>query len=1520
MNRRVPGMKKRYRLFTLLIFLIFVSCGKYNKNLSEYFRYWTSVPGFEGTNIEEISDGKDNEGKGLYCIPLSPKETKIVFKVVNPEKFSLLSENMLSFKIKKGDEVKRLEPKDYKNACTLKFTGGENSSFELTLKKSFLEEYDQSSIIITPAIKLIADDGRNFGTCEQSFKVNTKPLPVKNASMMLDKSLSPNEYILCFNIPDFFSDANKATHSDVRKIKINNKYYNINYDEVAKKYTLVNKENSTNSSIVYESTGMSLETVDDGAEFDSNNNHPVYIKTGIKKGAPKQKFSIIVLDKSGLASDSVIVSSGKGILSSPKLKDNNGADIEPDTMAKEILIANGEKAKFSLVSDSYLDESPVGSDVDIKYTVKPETTASGQSLEINTHLSPATIELEDLNSDPNAGSTYIIEAWAEKENMKNSEKKTWTITIKALPALEIPDLGNTGTTDAWTQLKNAVEGIAPYNINPPKLIKISGKISVPDSANEDSQINVKRKVVIEGKSGDRTKDIIDANKKCRIFSVIKKDGNIGNLSLRNITLQNGQLIDKGGAGIYVSEGTDCSIENLVIKDCKAIYDSSLAGLISGAAISMTKATLSVKNSLITDCESQTAAAFYQAGGESEFDAVTIENCKSTYTAGSGKITGTGGLVFADGSKSIIKNSTIQNCTGGGLLAGYTNEIFIENSKIANNGKGMADDKRGKGASISKPKVHISGGTVFENNDLQINEPGISSGETIVVIDKALTAPLVSKLSFKNYTEGKQVIKLADTAPSGVQLSEQVKKFKVVPQKDSSGNDIDWTITDDGMLKKIGIREQTLSFDSSYTTNDRWKKLKEAVEKAANDGKIFIDGEVYATGDGSTTPGDSSDDNFGKIVINKKLRIEGKTGASSDIINANCWYPSSVTPLHTVSGQAHCIFKIEGGGDLTINKLTLKGGKSNSSGGAVDVFGGGSIDNKAKFTMLSGEISGNASKYGGGAVYLNFADFDMQGGTIKNNKIAVGNSSSGSCFGEGVYVSYGNRATFKMSGNAQVGTYDDDGKLTDDNTVYLIGLAASPGKISVASNLTSNLAATIVPGDSSGGSVGTGLDYSVDRIVLTGDGVGTHYDKFKVKDEKIDANKTRKWKINELGQLKQESTKATVNNIGDIAGIISAAAEDTTVKLKLTNTVNLSDPNDLNDKLCTPIRNKSGVKFELDLSELSTLTEIPNSPQAGKYFRGLENLTSIILPNNLTKIGSNAFNRTAIKEITIPQTVMELNSFAFYGCENLAKVTFEAGSACTKLGERLFYACKNLENFSIPDTVNTIEGNPFVGCTNLNLEGLMGSNTNFVLKDGLLYDKNKTRLIADLKKSQHELKDNKFPTTLVEISGFAFSYAPISKLEIPSTVNVFGRNVCSDCENLESVEFKNPKAVGVMMFHSCTSLKKVTLPSSIEVITDGLFYNCKSLLGTESEPLVIPATVTKIGERAFEGCSGLQCIQIESDSSTLNIIEPNAFKCGTSENKCKLKFTAISDPGTPLPTTIWKSNWRDSATTTVEWKD
>lgn len=99
-----------------------------------------------------------------------------------------------------------------------------------------------------------------------------------------------------------------------------------------------------------------------------------------------------------------------------------------------------------------------------------------------------------------------------------------------------------------------------------------------------------------------------------------------------------------------------------------------------------------------------------------------------------------------------------------------------------------------------------------------------------------------------------------------------------------------------------------------------------------------------------------------------------------------------------------------------------------------------------------------------------------------------------------------------------------------------------------------------------------------------------------------------------------------------------------------------------------------------------------------------NLQTIIIPSSVRIIGDLAFaDNKFLSEIIIPEGVVRIGHTAFYCCESLRLV--HISSSVTEIGNCVFNSCYQLKAINVDV-----------------------SNANYVSVDGILFNKNKTKLI------------------------------------------------------------------------------------------------------------------------------------------------------------------------------------------------
>ncbi len=219
-----------------------------------------------------------------------------------------------------------------------------------------------------------------------------------------------------------------------------------------------------------------------------------------------------------------------------------------------------------------------------------------------------------------------------------------------------------------------------------------------------------------------------------------------------------------------------------------------------------------------------------------------------------------------------------------------------------------------------------------------------------------------------------------------------------------------------------------------------------------------------------------------------------------------------------------------------------------------------------------------------------------------------------------------------------------------------------------------------------------------------------------------------------------------------------------------------------------------------------------------------------------------------------------------------------GKKVTELGVDAF-AVSTVKKINLPASVNYISSeNPFVQCTSLEEINVDASNPDFCSVDGVLFTKDKTRLIFfPPEKSADEFD---IPEGVTSLATAAFYFTSLKKVVFPSTVTAIERHCFGESASLESVDMSKSKIteIPVMAFVQCTALKDVVFSQSTTTISLAAFMYCSSL-----ENVDLPESLVYVGQSAFLGTAMKKIIVPDSVES----IGYNAF--GYDENE-----SAISD--------------------------
>ncbi|MBQ2661834.1 MAG: leucine-rich repeat protein [Clostridia bacterium] len=298
---------------------------------------------------------------------------------------------------------------------------------------------------------------------------------------------------------------------------------------------------------------------------------------------------------------------------------------------------------------------------------------------------------------------------------------------------------------------------------------------------------------------------------------------------------------------------------------------------------------------------------------------------------------------------------------------------------------------------------------------------------------------------------------------------------------------------------------------------------------------------------------------------------------------------------------------------------------------------------------------------------------------------------------------------------------------------------------------------------------------------------------------------------------------------------------------------------------------------------SMMLEYPVVKIADEAFSGVSSITGALIPDSVNEIGNRAFyNCTALEDITLSNGVKTIGAYAFaYSGINSVTLT----DSVVSVGERAFANCPNMTNAVISSSVKTINGNVFAYSPTLTQITVQDKNANYSSVNGMLYNKDKTKLIACPSGKSGTCTTVK---TLETIGEYAFAgCAKITKIALSANTSAIEDFAFDSTTSLMSFEVspfnthyvaldgmlytydktvfvacpagkagsasiaQGTKGIAANAFNH-SQLASISIPESVTDIYEYAFSDSVKL-----ERIMIPESVVMIGNGAFAGCSKLK---------------------------------------------------------------
>lgn len=268
---------------------------------------------------------------------------------------------------------------------------------------------------------------------------------------------------------------------------------------------------------------------------------------------------------------------------------------------------------------------------------------------------------------------------------------------------------------------------------------------------------------------------------------------------------------------------------------------------------------------------------------------------------------------------------------------------------------------------------------------------------------------------------------------------------------------------------------------------------------------------------------------------------------------------------------------------------------------------------------------------------------------------------------------------------------------------------------------------------------------------------------------------------------------------------------------------------------------------------------------------------LIVPDGITKIEKKAFEYSSVNFIGLPNTLKEIDDYAFSNCARLKYIGIP--NSVEEIGIGIFNNCPDLEWAKLPNKLKVIKKFSFLNCsglknvympdtvTDINHSAFSGCN-NLV----------NIRLSKNLKKIKYRafalcvnLPEINLPDGLETIDEYAFSSCySLEKINIPDSIKILCPGVFDKCSALNSVKLpKNLDRLETNMFLGCESLKNIILPDAIAIFGHSLFEGTEIL-----KNINIPKSLKTIIKYPFYG-SSIETITLNHNLEKLSFIDDDA---------------------------------------------
>lgn len=310
----------------------------------------------------------------------------------------------------------------------------------------------------------------------------------------------------------------------------------------------------------------------------------------------------------------------------------------------------------------------------------------------------------------------------------------------------------------------------------------------------------------------------------------------------------------------------------------------------------------------------------------------------------------------------------------------------------------------------------------------------------------------------------------------------------------------------------------------------------------------------------------------------------------------------------------------------------------------------------------------------------------------------------------------------------------------------------------------------------------------------------------------------------------------------------------------------------------------GVLFSKDMK---TLINYPQGKSGSEYkvpdsvttieaysFFNCDSLERVFIPDSVTQIGDCAFYECSnLTEIPISKTIKSIGERVFENCEKLTSIIIP--DTVTSIEERAFYCCSEMTSIFIPASVSSIGNNAFGNCSKLSEITVSNNNKYYTSKEGVLFDKNMSKLICY--PEGKEVTSYTIPESVTSLEPYALQGSRLNTITLPNNLKSIRKGALSYINGISTIYIpESVTSIDTLAFFF-SNLEKIEVNENNKHYSskDGVLFNkdlstliCYPCSYPETE-YTVPSGVSRIEEYSFYGVTNLQEIIIPSSVTTIS---------------------------------------------------